>query len=205
MPNNFNIWSKLNISSDGNTAAVINGEKITKSDLDLRIEQLKEANQFQGVNLSDEKTLAEIKKQMLNDMISEKVLIQNAAKGGVVPSDSEILAAYNELVAKFKTKEDFQKELTSRNLTEEGVKEDISKQMTLTRYIGQNIDLKNVNATDEEINNLYNNYSAKQKNMPKLEEIKTQLANEIKQQKSKAMVLELIEKLKKDANIKIFL
>lgn len=205
LPGNLNIWSKLNLSAGGNTAAVINGEKITKVDLDSRLEQLKEANQLQGVDLSDEKALTEIKKQMLNDMINEKILLQGAAKGGVSASEADVQASYDQLAAGFNTKEDFEKELASRNLTEKEVKESIANQMTLSKYLEQNIDLKSVTATDEEVNNLYKNYSAKQENMPKIEEIKAQLANEVKQQKSRAMILDFIEKLKKDADIKILL
>lgn len=204
LPGNFNIWNKLNLSMGGNTAAVINGEKITKIDLDSRVEQLKEANQLQGIDLSDEKAITEIKKQMLNDMINEKVLLQNAKKVGISVDQNDVQTTYDQLVANFKTKEDFEKELISRNVTEKEVKESIAKQMTLNKYIQQNIDLKNINATDEEIKMLYDNYSSKQQNMPKLEEIKAQLANEVKQQKSRTIVLDFVEKLKKEADIEIF-
>lgn len=205
LPGGFNIWSKFNISTSGNAAAVINGEKITKSDLDFRVEQAKQIIQQQGADLTDEKVVSAIEKQILSDMVNEKILLQSAAESGITVSDDEVLAAYNEMVATFKTKEDFEKELTSRNLTEKVVKENISEQMTLNKYINQNIDIKNASVTNEDINSLYKYYSSQQENMPKLEEIKAQLENEAKQQKTKAMVLELIEKLKKDANIEILL
>lgn len=205
LPDNFNVWRKFNISTGGNAAAVVNGEKITKSDLDLRIDRAKEAIQLQGVNLADEKALAEIKKQMLNDMINEKILLQNAVKSGISVNDADVKTAYDQLIAKFKSKEDFAKELASRKISEKEVREGIAKQMTLNKYVAQNVDLKSVGATDEEVGNLYKKYSGQQKNMPKIEEIKAQLANEVKQQKSRATVLEFIEKLKKDASIKIFL
>lgn len=205
LPGDFNVWNKLNLSIGGNTAATVNGEKITKTDLDLRFEQLKEANQLQGVDLSDEKAVTEIKKQMLNDMISEKIILQNAMKSGISSSQADVQSAYDQLITNFKTKEDFEKELVSRKITEQEVKDGIAKQMILSKYIEQKVDLKNVSATDAEIKALYDNYSSKQENMPKLEEIKDQLGNEVKQQKSRAMVLDFVENLKKDADIKIFL
>ncbi|MBU6431497.1 MAG: SurA N-terminal domain-containing protein [Patescibacteria group bacterium] len=205
LPGKFNVWKKFNVSMGGNAAAVVNGESITRDDLDFRIDKTKEILQLQGVNLADEKTLSEVKKQVLNDMISEKILLQAANKAGLAASDADVQTAFDRLAAKFKTKEDFQKELTSRKLTEKEIKEDIAKQIILNKYIEQNVDMKSLSATDEEINNLYKNYGAKQKNMPKLEEIKTQLANEVKQQKSRNTILELIDKLKKGADIKIFI
>lgn len=202
LPKNLNLWSKLNILN-GNTAAVINGEKIMKTDLDLRIEQAKETIQLQGVDLSDEKVLAEIKKQMLDDMINEKILLQNAEKGGFIATVADVQAAYDQLVARYKTQEDFQKELVARKITEEEIKKNITREITLNNYIEKSVDLKSINSTDAEISDLYKNYSAKQENMPKLEEIKDQLANQVKQQKSRTMIFDFIEKLKNDADIKI--
>ena len=203
LPGNLNVWKKLGISASGNYAAVINGEKITLSDLDLRIDQAKEAIQLQGGNLADEKALAEVKKQMLTDMINEEILLQNAVKGGIVVTDSEVQSAYNELVSKFKSKEEFEKELTTRSLTEASVKENINRQMTLNKYIEQNVDAKNIIVTDEEIGNLYKSYSAQQANMPKLDEIKAQLSAQVRQQKYKTLVFEFVDKLKKEAKIEI--
>ena len=205
LPDSFNIWSKLNISMSGNAAAVVNGEKILMEELDSRIEQAKDIIQNQGVNLEDEKALAEVKKQMLNDMISEKILLQNAEKGGFTATSAEVQTAYDQLAAQFKKEEDFQKELTARKVTEKEVKESLAKQMTLNKYIEQNVDLKSIGATEEEINTLYKNYSAQQKNMPELGEIKNQLADQVKQQKTRTMVFDFIEKLKTAANIKILL
>lgn len=205
LPGGFNIWSKLNISTSGNAAAVINGEKITKSDLDFRVEQAKQIIQQQGADLTDEKVVSAIEKQILSDMVNEKILLQSATESGIEVSDDEILVAYNEMIAAFKSREDFEKELTSRNLTEKVIKENISEQMTLNKYINQNIDIENISVTNEDISSLYKYYSSQQENMPKFEEIKAQLENEVKQQKTKAMILELIEKLKKDANIEILL
>lgn len=203
LPKNFNIWNRLNFFIGGNAAAVINGEKITKSDLDSKIEQLKNANQLQGIDLSDEKAVVEIKKQILNDLINEKIILQNAAKNGISANKTEVQATYDQLVSNFKSKEDFEKEMVLRKVTEQEVKESIANQMILSKYIEQNVNLKNISATDSEIKTLYDNYSSKQENMPKLEEIKTQLVNEIKQQKSRAILFEFVEKLKKGADIKI--
>lgn len=207
LPKNLNLWSKLDISSlsSGNAAAVINGEKITKTDLDLRIEQARESIQSQGIDLSDEKIFAEIKKQVLDDMINEKILLQNAKKGGFVATDAEVQTAYSQLISRYETQEDFKKELIAKKITEEEVKENLTREITLNKYIEQSVDLKSVDSTDAEIKELYKNYSAQQENMPKLEEIKDQLANQVKQQKTRTIIFNFIEKLKSNADIKILL
>lgn len=203
LPEGLNVWSKLGVSGDKNLAAVINGEKITKSDLDIRTNQAKEFLQAQGSPV-DEKAISEIKNQMLLSMVNEKIILQNAKKELISVSDEEISTVYKDLIAKYDSKESFEKELSSKNLTEKEVKNNIADQMVLNKYIEKKIDRNNITVTDSEINTLYKNYSDKQENMPKLEEIKSQLAEQVKQEKYKVAVLELIEKLKKDGNVKIF-
>ena len=137
-------------------------------------------------------------------MVNEKILLQNAKKEGVSVSDAEVSTVYNDLIAKYESKESFEKELASKNLTEKEVKNNITDQMTLNKYIEKKIDANNIMATDSDISALYKNYSDKQENMPKIEEIKSQLAEQVKQEKYRLAVLELIEKLKKDGDVKIF-
>lgn len=205
LPAKMNIWNKLRISGASNMAAIINGEKITKADIDSRINSSKDVFEKQGLDLSDEKVFKELEKQILDNMVSEVLILQDSKKAGISANNADVEKAYNEILAKFKDKADFDKELASRNLTDEKVKESISKQMTINKYIEQKTDIKNVAATDGEISALYAKYGEKQKDMPKLQEIKMQLENEVKQQKIRAMAIDLIEKLKKEANLKIFL
>lgn len=207
MPGNLNIWKKLQISINPNLVAIVDGEEITKNELESRINLVKENVKSQGIDVSDEKTLKEIEASTLDEMINEKVLFQDAKKKGIVASDSEVEKTYNEIVAQYKNKEDFAKDLTAKNLTEQTLRESIAKQLTLIKYIGQNIDPKNITASEKEISDLYNTVSASQKNMtmPKLEDIKTQLENEVKQGKSRVKILELINKLKEGIKIDVFI
>lgn len=203
LPDKFNVLSILNLSNSS-LVAVVGGEKITKKDLSDRVEKNKEVFKQQGVDLSDEKVLEKINKQTLDEMINEKVLLQNAKKEGITASDDEVSVAYDNLVSKFKSKDDFNKELSALSFTEKSLKENINKQIVLKRYVEKNTDIKNITATKEEIRNLYNSYKTNQKDMPNFEEIEKQLENEVKQQKIRVMVEAFIEKIKKETEIKIF-
>lgn len=203
LPQKFNILSILNLSNSS-LAAVVGGEKITKKDLSDRVDKNKEVFKQQGANLSDEKVLAKINEQTLNEMINEKVLLQNAKKEGITASDNEVSIAYDNLVSKFKSKEDFDKELSALKFTEKSLKENISKQIVLKKYVEKNTDIKDITATKEEIKNLYDKYKINQKDMPNLEEIEKQLENEVKQQKIGVIVEAFIKKIKKETEIKIF-
>lgn len=204
LPQKFNILSILNLSTGSTLAAVVNGEKITKDDLSYRIDKNREVFKQRGSDLSDEKVLAKINKQMLDEMINEKILLQNAKKEGITASSDEILIAYDNLVSKFKNKDDFDRELASLSITEKGLKENINKQILLSKYVEKNTEVKNITATKEETRDLYNRYKSNQKDIPKFEDIEKQLESEVKQQKTRVMVADLIEKLKKEIEIKIF-
>lgn len=202
MTGSFNNWKKISILG-GDSVAVVNGEKITRSEFDLRFNQIKEIAKSQGANLEDEKIVKEIEKTTLDEMINEKILIQDAKNKGLIASVADVEKAYNEMFAKFKNKEDFIKELTAQNLTEQSLKENIIRQLTLIKYVDQNIDSKNITVTEKEVSDLYKTLSEKQKNIPKFEQIKTEIENEIKQNKLRAKILDIIAKLKTGAKIEI--
>lgn len=202
MMGNFNNWKKISILG-GDSVAVVNGEKITRSEFDSRFNQTKELAKSQGANLEDEKIVKEIEKTTLDEMINEKILIQDAKKKGLIVSVADVEKAYNEMFARFKTKDDFTKELVAQNFTEQSLRENIVKQLTLIKYVDQNIDSKNITVTDKEVSDLYKTLSEKQKNIPKFEQIKAEIENEIKQNKLRAKILDIITKLKADAKIEI--
>lgn len=203
MIGDFNIGKKIGVSFGGDSVAVVNGEKITRSEFDLRFNQTKEIAKSQGANLTDEKIVKEIEKTTLEEMINEKILIQDAKKKGLIASVADVEKAYNEIFAKFKNKDDFIKELTAQNLTEQSLRENIVRQLTLIKYVDQNIDSKNITVTEKEVSDLYKTLSEKQKNTPKFEQVKTEIENEIKQNKLRAKILDIIAKLKATAKIEI--
>lgn len=208
MPGKFNFMKKIQISSNTDLVASVNGEGITKSEFDSRVNQVKEMALSQKVDLTDAKALKEIETTTLNEMINEKILFQDAKNKGITANDSDVEKTYNQIVAQYKSKEDFIKDLAAKNLTEQTLRESIVKQLTLIKYIGQNIDAKSITASDKEVSDLYKTLSANnanQKNMPKLADIKAQLENEVKQGKSKAKILELINKLKEGVKIEKFI
>lgn len=206
MPGKFGFMNKIKISSNTDLAAAVNGEEITKSEFEARVNQIKDLALSQKVDLTADK-IKEIQTATLDEMINERILFQDAKKKGVVASAAEIDKTYNEIIAGFKTKEDFTKELAAKNLTDQSFKDSIVRQLTLIKYIGQSIDAKNITASEKEVADLYAKYSSNsdQKNMPKLADIKIQLENEIKQGKSRAKILELINKLKEGVKIEKFI
>jgi len=78
----------------GSTAAIVNGEKITTEELDQKFELFKKMSARSGQKdfsgPEGKKALADLRMQVLETMIQEKVLVTEAVKAGITVSPQEI-------------------------------------------------------------------------------------------------------------------
>jgi peptidyl-prolyl cis-trans isomerase C len=131
--------------------ATVNGEKITKVQLD---EAFDKAVQMTGVKAAD--LTAEQKmegyRQILDELITEK-LVSKASAGITVPQ-SEIDAQIAKIRAQFPTEEDFSKQLAHVGQTPEQLSETIKKMLQQQQWLESQISGK-VEVTDEEAKKFY--------------------------------------------------
>jgi peptidyl-prolyl cis-trans isomerase SurA len=132
-----------------NTWAVVEGRSITRDDVEKAYRRTRDVSQ----PLSDEETLS-AKLSILNDLITEDLLLAKAQNLKVEVSESEIDTAYTE--AKKNIPDDaFQKELSQRNVTaadmREGLRRSLLTQKVLEREVGSKI-----NISDQEVTDFFN-------------------------------------------------
>lgn len=132
--------------------AVVNGEKISKQDLQ---DAFNEAVQSSGIPI--DQLPAEQKKegyrQILNDLIMEK-LVSKAAEGQQVP-DEEVQAEIEKIKAQFPSEDDFKKQLEAAGQDEAKLRTQIGKVMQQRQWVEAQIgDPKEV--SDEEAQKFYN-------------------------------------------------
>src|SRR5262245_39325809 len=128
------------------TWAVVNGQSITRDDVDRAYRRSRDSSQ----PLSDEETLA-AKLSLLNDLITENLLVAKAQALKLEVSESEIDTAYTE--AKKNIPDDaFQQELTKRNVTpadmREGLRRSLLTQKVIDREVGSKINISDKDVTD---------------------------------------------------------
>lgn len=136
---------------------------------------------------------SEMKKKILDQMIDEKILLQEAKKENIEISDDEIKTAFQNLRDKFPTKEDFNRELRKQNLTILEVQANLVKQLKIMRLIEKNVKRK-IQVSSKEIDE----YASGRTNQSK-DEIK----NLIFDQKFNDAFTVWMKKLKEDAIIEI--
>lgn len=114
-------------SEKAEVVAEVNGVKLTREQLDQRVQQYKTMFELQGFQFDGDEgkeMLALLERESLNQLIMETVLYEEAKKHNISVSAEEVEASYEEMVAPY-GEEAFKEMLKQQNMTEKQLKEEI--------------------------------------------------------------------------------
>jgi parvulin-like peptidyl-prolyl isomerase len=131
--------------------AIVNGDKISKAQLDEAFDKAVQMTGIKPSDLSPEQKL-EGYRQILDEMITEK-LVNKAAVGVTVPQ-ADIDAQIAKIKAQFPSEEDFSKQLTQVGQTPEQLGETIKKMLQQQRWLESQLAGK-AEVTEEEAKKFY--------------------------------------------------
>lgn len=140
-------------------AAIVNGEEISKAELEAQVNRLMEQSPEMFKGEEGESRLVEFKRQLLDNMINNVLVRQAAAERGIEVTDEEVNAQIDDLKAGFPTEDDFNKALSDANLTVEDLKQQLRDQLATQRLMEELVGDDEV--TDEEIAKYYEDNKAK--------------------------------------------
>lgn len=129
--------------SQGSQAVVeVNGEKITRSDLDKRLEPMKKMYETQfGMDFSKEEakeTLKKLEKGVLDQMIGEKLVLQEAEKRKIEVDKKEIDQQIDILVKnRFPSRKDFDEFMKKQNFSLVDLESELKSQIIAERLAEQ--------------------------------------------------------------------
>ncbi len=132
--------------SQEDVVAIVNGEIITLSELEKSFDSLPQ--QYQGTVT---------KADLLNQIVQTKVFYQEAEKKGLLVSNEEARQQFQ--IAKLSsglTEEQFSASLVAQGITEEELISQYGKQITVQKFIDENL-LKKIKIKDEEVESYYSN------------------------------------------------
>lgn len=148
------------------TIAKVNGEKIQRKDLEEnpRLKQvvnqmkMQYGEEFEKSEQGKE-VLKEQKSQILDELITEKVLLQKGKELKVIPKDEELNKEvdkkFNEIKAVYNNDEKkFEETLKSTGFTKETLKEYLKSQIIIEKVINEAT--KNVKVEDKDVKKYYN-------------------------------------------------
>jgi hypothetical protein len=137
----------------GSTAAIVNGEKITTEELNQKFELFKKmsgrSGQMESSGPEGKKALADLRKQVLESMIQEKVLLTEAVKAKITVTPQEIA----ERIAAVKkglnlSDKDFEAFLKNHAMSMANFEKRIEKEFMISKLIAKGTQEKGISKDD---------------------------------------------------------
>jgi peptidyl-prolyl cis-trans isomerase SurA len=139
--------------------AVVNDEAITQSELDIYLRPLYEELKKQ---LEEEELLSQlnqIRLKLLNQMIEDRLVFQEAKKLGIIVRESEIDEQMNEVRSRFPSETEFEKVLRAQGMTLTQIRERYEREITIRRL--HDVEIRSrVVVSPQEIEDFYKNRKA---------------------------------------------
>ncbi|MFA5888778.1 MAG: SurA N-terminal domain-containing protein [Candidatus Paceibacterota bacterium] len=200
---------KINNPTSGNpeSVATVNGVTISKTVYDAQLTSAISSYKTQGIDVTKADELAKIKTQVLNNLIDNELVSQGIVSSGIKVDDADIEKQIQDIIKQTGGADKFQVELTKANLTEAQLRDNISKQLTLQKYLEANVDVSKITVSDTEISEFYKQYSDAQKTassttkVPALKELSDQIKQQITSNKQQALINDFVASLRSKAQI----
>jgi len=170
------------MANSGPAVATVGGEKISKGDFEAIRDQAAKA---QGLDLA---TLAEAEAKQFNDqilesLISQRLLLQAASKKGVNVSDADIKSQLALISEQFGGEEAMQAAVLEQGYTTAELNDQIKNDLVIKAYLKQLFAGAELTASEDEIATLYEQFSAGSEDSPELEEVRSDIESFVLQQK----------------------
>jgi len=146
--------------ADKDTAAKVNGTKITVAELDAQVEQLKKSYPQMFTGSEGEQRLLEFRLRVLDNLINQVLLEEAAEDQGVEVSDDEINKQVADLKKGFADEEQFEAALKSAGVDSAGLADQIRDQLVTQRII-EKLSAKADRVTDADVKEYYEKNKAR--------------------------------------------
>jgi len=175
----------------------VNGEIITSKDVDEQYLKIPEKSRE---NMTKDK--------VLESLITEKLLLQETSKKGISTTDDEIDLYIGKVkISSGLNESDFGQKISEQGITLSEYKNDLREVMTISKLLEKELDLKNIKASDTDVENYIEEYPGFQEVLDEGDaEMDALLMNKIQmkltREKQQALVNKYVESLKQNAQIK---
>lgn len=162
-------------------AATVNGQPVTRLEVVNQLEK-------------------EGGKQVLDTIITNDLILQEAQKEKVTASQSEISAQINQITQNLKSQgEDLNTALAAQGMSQQDLNDQIKLQILVQKMAG-----KNVTVTDQEAQDYFNQNKSAYPKGAKFADVKAQIVDTLKQQKTSDAINAWVSNLKSKAKINYF-
>lgn len=187
--------------------AVVNGEEITREEFEAvyvtQFQQLAMQAQLSGQEIDQ----AQLKEQLVESLIAQELLVQEAANQNLTASQEEIDATLEELAQQngLASTEEFLAALEEQGLSAEEVIAQVETQVQLEKLIAQ--ETGDVTPTEAELEELYEELQAQQEQsggeLPPFEEVRPALEDQLILQAEREATQTFVTELRENADVTI--
>ncbi|MDA8440819.1 MAG: SurA N-terminal domain-containing protein [Peptococcaceae bacterium] len=117
----------------GKWVAQVNGDKITQDDYNKRLTETEKYYQQQGMDFTTGQgiqMLSSVKGQVVSDLITEKLIMQEATKENLVATDAQVNSELDSIKKQFPDNSKYQDSLKSQGMTETDLKDYIKVELS---------------------------------------------------------------------------
>ncbi len=186
--------------------ATVNGQQITGQELDIQLNQYRQQYASQGVDLDGEPDLlAEVQAAVLGEMIDQALLLEYATDEGLSASQEAMDAEYQALQQQVGGEETLQDLLDAQGMSRDELMELIEAEVVLKDLQNYVREEHGLEVTDAVLEDAYEQYREMMPDIPPLDEIRPQLRTELEHQQYMEVLPALLETLREDAEIEVYL
>ncbi len=186
------------------TVAMVNGKEIKRKDLDLQMQRIAKVQQ---VTIPDKRTEEgkKFEQDALNYMVNDILLVQDAKNQGFQATKEEVDSHYSALASQAGGDEKLEQALQSMGITADHLREDLANQLIIESHLNFIKEKNEITVTEEEVKDFYEKKVALQDPGVEFKAVEPQIYQMIEQQKLNQPLSEIIQNLRKEADIKNFL
>ncbi|WP_047985888.1 SurA N-terminal domain-containing protein [Ornithinibacillus californiensis] len=202
-----------NLENVPDVVAEVNGEEVSKEEFEMTYKGQFQQALMQAQMTGQELDQDQLKSQVADALIAQKLVIQEAGKSGYEASKEDINKTIDSIVEQngLKSQDEFFAALKEQGMGKEEVLSQVETQIKVDKLIASKAG--DIEPTKEELQALYDSYktqheqangekSEKQK-VPSYEEMESSLKEQAKSNKQIEVYQALVEELKADADITI--
>lgn len=185
--------------------AKVNDEALIGEKYNTVLRSIQSKLEEEEANGAAPKSAEQMKKQALNTIVNQTLILQQAKEAKIEVTPSEIEEAYTLFVKQFEDEKSFNKELESKNVDIKTLKEQIAESLIYKKYQNEVVPVKEV--TDKEIEAYYEQIVVQAKENgqfpPPLKEVSDEIKELVEQEKQQKLFAVHLEQLKKEASIEL--
>jgi len=185
--------------------AKINGKDVSRAELLTTVAQIQSQVQQSGADLSDPEVQSAIKARALDVLINTNVLVQAAEDAGYTASAEEVGTMRGQIEQNYESAEAFAAAMQASGYKDEDITEDITRQIVVDKYLRAEVLTEEIDVSDAEIEEVYNQAVSQGQVLPALEEVSTQIHDQLVAQKEQVSITDFTTKLREAAEVEVLI